>query len=300
MKISVIVPSYNQARYLPATLDSLAGQNYPDLEVRIYDGGSTDGSVEILRNHPAQFWWVSKRDDGQAAAINRGLGEASGDILAFLNSDDIYYPRTLEAVAEYFERNPGCLVLYGDADHLNADGSIMEPYYTEPWNYDRLQEVCFLCQPAVFWRREIIERFGLLDDRLHFALDYEYWLRIGKHAPFHHLKGRVLAGSRLHADTKTLSQRTKAHREILSVVIRHGGSKGAVLGWLQHLSHYEAGELAAPNSSLPEESHFFAPLFVASVLRNAHDQNLRLDSAMLRELEGRLNSAGFKADPPCA
>ena len=170
MKISVIVPSYNQAVYLPATLQSLSSQAYADLDVRVYDGGSTDGSVEVLKNNPNGFWWVSERDNGQAAAINRGLQEASGEILAFLNSDDIYFPGTLARVADYFQRHPECLILYGDAQHLNADGSVMEPYYTEPWDYERLASVCYLCQPAVFWRRPIIRiRRGACSPAIRFS-----------------------------------------------------------------------------------------------------------------------------------
>ncbi len=292
MKISVVVPSFNQAAYLPATLDSLAAQNYPGLEVLIHDGGSTDGSVGVLRDHPAHFAWVSEPDGGQADAINRGLQAATGDVLAYLNSDDIYYPGALDRVAAYFSAHPDCRVLYGDAHHLHADGSVMEAYGTEPWDYRRLQEVCFLCQPAVFWRREVIERCGLLDDSLHFALDYDYWLRIGKVADFHHLRGEFLAGSRLHAETKTLGQRVRAHREILQVVLRHGAPPAAALRWLRHLSHHEAEAGAAPASPLPEERRHHIRLFVAAVLRNAARFQVRLTPALLAELEGHLKGAG--------
>jgi glycosyltransferase involved in cell wall biosynthesis len=291
MRISVIVPSFNQALYLPATLDSLAAQCHPGLEVRIYDGGSTDGSVDILRSHPARFPWISEPDGGQAAAINRGLRETSGDILAFLNSDDVYYPGILDRVAAYFTSHPDCLVLYGDAHHLHADGRVMESYPTEPWNYSRLQETCFLCQPAVFWRRVVVDRHGLLDDTLRYALDYEYWLRVGRHTDFHHLKGQVFAGSRLHADSKTLSQSVPAHREILDVVIRHGGSPAAVQGWLSHLAHRVAASRAAPDSPLPEERQHHVRLFVAAVLGNASDLGIRLPMARLTELEGQLRGA---------
>lgn len=296
MKISVIVPSYNQAKYLSATLDSLERQRYPDLEVRVYDGGSKDGSVEVLRSHKAGFWWRSQRDRGQSDAINQGLMEASGDILAFLNSDDVYYDHTLRRVADHFSRNPDCQVLYGDAHHLNADGSFMENYYTEAWDYSRLQEVCFLCQPAVFWRREIVERFGVLDEKLHYALDYEYWLRIGKHIPFHHMKGTFLAGSRLHADTKTLGQRSKVHNEILDVVIRHGGSEKAVQTWLGHLAYYEACESENPHATNPEARARWVTRFVACMLHEAGRKGIRLKLEKLAELEAHLAAVG---KPPC-
>jgi glycosyltransferase involved in cell wall biosynthesis len=293
MKISVIVPSFNQAHYLKATLDSIAAQNYANLEVRIYDGGSSDGSVKVLRKHAAKFWWISEKDDGQAAAINRGLIESSGEVLAFLNSDDVYLPGALSLVANYFQRHPDCFVLYGDAYHLNADGSVMEPYYTEDWNYPRLQEICYLCQPAVFWRREVVQRFGLLDESLHFALDYDYWLRIGKKVPFHYLKNSYLAGSRLHPDTKTLNQRVRVHREILSVVLKHGGASAAVQGWLRHLAHYETDAHTAVQPPVASEQRFSAPIFVAEVLKNAADFGIRLDVSMLHWLNQHLDAAGF-------
>jgi glycosyltransferase involved in cell wall biosynthesis len=292
MRISVIMPSYNQAGFLRQSLDSLASQDHPDVEVRIYDGGSTDGSADILRSHPARFSWVSEPDGGQAAAINRGLMESSGEILGYLNSDDVYCPGALAAVARHFESHPECMAVYGDANHLNADGSVMEPYPTEPWDYARLQEVCYLCQPAVFWRREVVERFGLFDDSLHYALDYEYWLRVGKRVPFHHLKGSVLAGSRLHPGTKTLSQKVGVHREILSVILRHGGSTRAVQRWLQHLAHCEAAELASPDASNPDERKLYIPFFAAAVLKNAGRFNLRLEPDLLRELYTHMLNAG--------
>lgn len=292
MKISVIVPSYNQAAYLGATLDSLAAQGYAALDVRVYDGGSKDGSVEVLRNHPAGFRWISERDHGQADAINRGLRETDGEVVAYLNSDDVYYPGALHKVAAYFSAHPECCALYGDAHHLNPDGSVMEPYYTEPWGYRRLQEVCYLCQPAVFWRRQVVEQFGLFDDQLQFAMDYDYWLRVGRRVPFHHLRGEFLAGSRLHADTKTLSQKARVHREILNVVIRHGGSEAAVLRWLGHLAFHEATEQADPHAQEPASRRKWMAGFVAATLLHAARLDIRLPAAKIGELETHLANVG--------
>lgn len=240
MEFSIVIPSYQQAEFLRATLESVLTQDDSDREIMVRDGGSTDGSVEILRElgRDGSFRWVSESDGGQADAINRGLQEAAGDIHAYLNSDDVYYPGALRRVAEYFAAHPDCLVLYGNADHLNRDGTVMEPYPVEPWNYSRLQTVCFLCQPAVFWRREVEERFGIFDPRLHFSMDYEYWLRLGKEIAFHHLDGPPLAGSRLHADTKTMSQRLPAHEEYLQVVMRHHGERPAILKWLRAIAEF--------------------------------------------------------------
>ncbi len=248
MKFSIVIPSFQQADFLRATLDSVLTQDYADREIIVRDGGSTDGSVDLLRElgRDGAFHWTSEPDGGQAEAINRGLREATGEIHAYLNSDDVYYPGALRRVAEYFTAHPDCLVLYGQADHLNRDGSVMEPYPVEPWDYTRLQTVCFLCQPAVFWRREVEERFGVFDPSLHFAMDYEYWLGLGKEIAFHHLEGPPLAGSRLHADTKTMSQRVPAHEEYLQVVLRHDGERPAVLKWLRAIAELRLAAVKPP------------------------------------------------------
>ncbi len=241
MKFSIVIPSFQQAEFLRATLESVLTQDYPDREIIVRDGGSTDGSVEILRElgRDGAFRWISEPDGGQAAAINLGLREATGEVHAYLNSDDVYYPGTLRRVAEYFRAHPDCLALYGNADHLHRDGSLMEPYPVEAWDYRRLQTACFLCQPAVFWRREVEERFGVFDPALHFSMDYDYWMRVGKEIGFYHLDGPPLAGSRLHSDTKTLSQRVPAHGEYLQVVLRHDGERPAIMRWLRILAELQ-------------------------------------------------------------
>ena len=121
-----------------------------------------------------------------------------------------------------------------------------EPYPVEPWNYARLPTLCYLCQPAVFWRREVMDRFGMFDATLHYAIDYEYWLRVGKQVPFQRLDGPPLAGSRLHAGTKTMSQRVPAHVESLQVVMRHGGDRAAVLKWLRAVAGFQLAEATSP------------------------------------------------------
>ena len=170
MRISVVVPSYNQVEYLPATLASLCAQDHPDIRgsrIRRRQYGRLRGVTARRSNFEAggrPIRWVSQEDDGQADAINQGLRASTGDVLAYLNSDDVYYPGALSTVAAHFAAHPDCLALYGRAHHLHADGSILEDYPTEPWDYERLLETCYLCQPAVFWRRGVIERFGVFDD----------------------------------------------------------------------------------------------------------------------------------------
>jgi glycosyltransferase involved in cell wall biosynthesis len=282
VKLSVVVPSYNQGQYLRATLDSLLIQDCP-VEVLVFDGGSTDETLSILKDYEREIHYVSGKDDGQADAINQGLHVASGDILAYLNSDDIYYPGCLRRVISYFEQHPDCKILYGDAWHLHGDGSIMERYYTEPWSYPRLTEICYLCQPAVFWRREIMERFGIFDATLQYALDYDYWLRVGAAIDFHYLEGAYLAGSRLHEGTKTLKHRVKAHHEILEVVMRH--SPKPPYRWLMNLASVivEADRRNHGVAELDERTR--RCLLIEAVIRNADLHHITLDTEFLNTIE---------------
>jgi glycosyltransferase involved in cell wall biosynthesis len=291
MKVSVIVPSYNQARYLSATLDSVFSQTDADVELIVKDGGSDDGSIEVLRARTESFQWTSQQDGGQTDAINQGLRESTGEIVAYLNSDDIYLPGALAIVTEYFRRHPRCEILYGDAHHLHADGSYMETYPTERWDYPRLLKVCYLCQPAVFWRRSVMEKFGVFDERLSFAMDYEYWLRVGAKVSFSRLKGQFLAGSRLHQETKTLGQRIKVHREIVQVVQRYGSSPEPILHWLKHLASITATEKGHPSSPHPAEHIRHVQLYLGSLLAYAEELKIPLEGPFLQEMELLLNDA---------
>jgi glycosyltransferase involved in cell wall biosynthesis len=216
--VSVITPSYNQGRFIERTLDSVWRQNQGKLagaiEHIVMDGGSTDGTVEILERWRNKISFSTGPDGGQTAAINAGMAKASGEILAYLNSDDVYYDGAVAAAVAAFERDPAADVVYGDADHIDADDRLIGPYPTEEWSLERLKLVCFLCQPAVFFRRSVLEQNGPFDTRLNHCMDYEYWLRLGMrglrvvHIPV------KLAASRLHAATKTLGSPREVHAEI--------------------------------------------------------------------------------------
>jgi glycosyltransferase involved in cell wall biosynthesis len=288
MKVSVIVPSYNQAQFIRATLDSLLIQDQP-VEILVFDGGSTDDTLSILESYGNRIKYFSGKDDGQADAINQGLQRATGDVLAYLNSDDIYYPGCLNRVRQYFENHPDCPALYGDAWHLYEDGSIMEPYYTEKWSYPRLLEICYLCQPAVFWRREVMERFGIFDGTLQYALDYDYWLRVGAQLEFHYLQGSYLAGSRLHEGTKTLKHRVKAHHEILEVVMRH--SPEPPYRWLMNLASVVVEADLKRNGHTTTDDRTRRCLLIKAVLENADLHRIPLHSDFLDGIENILPAA---------
>ncbi len=211
--ISIVTPSFNQGRFIERTIASVLGQQVPGLEYFVADGGSTDGTVAILSRYGQRLKWVSEGDRGQADAVNKGIGKTTGGIIGWLNSDDVYYPGAVACVRDYFRRHPEVDIVYGDAGHIDLDDRVIEPYPTEDWDYERLKEVCFICQPSVFFRRSLVDRVGLLDDSLQYCMDYEYWLRIGAVTPFHRI-GRPLAGSRYYRDNKTLGKRSEVHLEI--------------------------------------------------------------------------------------
>lgn len=291
MKFTIVVPSYNHEAFLAANLDSILSQEMPEIEVLVYDGGSTDRSTEILASYGDRIRWTSGRDRGQSDAINKGLLAAKGDIIAYLNSDDIYLPGALARVAGHFAAHPRCELLYGDAWHLQVDGSIKEPYPTEPWSYDRLFHHCFLCQPATFWRRRLMQRHGIFDEQLHYAMDYEYWLRVGADTEVHYLAGQVLAGSRLHVDTKTLKSRLAVHREILRVIRHHARRPLDCQTWLKHLAALEAGERGFPSSIVYERQLHHQVAYAAHLLSCAEEHQIPLEARQIDELARLVHTA---------
>jgi glycosyltransferase involved in cell wall biosynthesis len=220
--LCIVTPSFNQAQFIERTVRSVIDQPVDGMEYVVCDGGSSDGTTEVLRRYDGRIRWVSERDGGQADAVNKGIALTTAPIIGWLNSDDIYYPGALAYVVDYFNRHRDVDVLYGDADHIDEDDHVLEPYYTEDWDFQRLKDVCFICQPSVFFRRRVVDRFGGLDASLRYCMDYEYWLRVGAKTPFVRVP-RTLAGSRLYASNKTLGSRVAVHAEINDMLKRTVG-----------------------------------------------------------------------------
>jgi len=218
MKVSVITPSFNQGQFIERTLQSVAIQSGAEIEHVVVDGGSTDNTLDVLKRFGHGVKWVSEKDKGQTDAINKGIRRTNGEIIGWLNSDDIYFSEAISRAVTFFNDHPEVDVIYGMADHIDQNDRPFEVYPSEPWNFERLKDTCFICQPAAFFRRSVVEKHGLLDDNLHFCMDYEFWLRLGKAGvQFEYIEVK-LAGSRLYAENKTLGSRVKVHAEINDVL----------------------------------------------------------------------------------
>ncbi|MFN8379772.1 MAG: glycosyltransferase family 2 protein [Anaerolineae bacterium] len=210
-RISVVVPSYNQAAYLPAAIDSLLDQHYPDLEILVMDGGSTDGSAEILRAYmPRLAVAVSEPDRGQAHAINKGMLQATGEVQSWLNSDDLLMPGSLQAVGGIFARFPRVQWLTGQPANLGPDGKLRHfPLRTGHWQgavrrgWYHGRALGFIRQEGTFWRRSLWEQAGgAVDEARHYTMDYELWKRFAERAPLVTVD-QTLAAFREHAAQKT-------------------------------------------------------------------------------------------------
>lgn len=277
VNVSIVTPSYQQGRFIQRTLQSVADQQAPGVEIEhvVFDGGSTDNTVDIVKHFHPPVRWISQKDEGQADAVNRGICDTNGRIIGWLNSDDIYSPGAIAGVVDYFSAHPEVDVVYGMADHIDEKDRAFESYPTEPWDFQRLRETCFICQPAAFFRRRVVERHGLLDKTLNYCMDYEYWLRLGKAGRRFAYFEQKLAGSRLYADNKTLGARVKVHREINDMFKKMFGSVPDQ--WLINYAH----AVTAQNIDRSQSSRFYAINCLALVIYSAWHWNRRVPSKMM-------------------
>jgi glycosyltransferase involved in cell wall biosynthesis len=223
-KVSIVTPSWNQAGFLEETIRSVLLQGHPNLEYMVIDGGSTDESTAVIRKYePWLAYWISERDNGQSHAINKGFARATGEILGWVNSDDLYERDALLHVAAHFANTPACDLLYGNGWYVNETSSKIEPC---PWirPYDRrlLLTTNFILQPAAFWRRTLWDRAGALAIDLHWAMDWEWLLRATELTCPHFLPVD-LARWRVRPGIKTLSGGWARRAELAEISRRFGG-----------------------------------------------------------------------------
>jgi glycosyltransferase involved in cell wall biosynthesis len=231
-----VTPSFQQGRFLRRTIDSVLAQDYPHIEYRVVDGGSTDETIDVLKSYGDRFPWVCEKDRGQAHAINKGLAEATGQIRAYLNSDDLLRPGAVREAVELFRRHPSCDLVYGRGAHIDEADELIRFYPTKPYSFENLMETCCISQPSAFWRSRIGDLVGDFDESYGFALDYDYWLRIAKAG------GRIMdadgvwSATRMHAEAKTCGgSRDRIYAEIWRTSTEHGGyvSHTAIDSWLR-------------------------------------------------------------------
>lgn len=279
LPVSVVIPSLDQARFLSTAIDSVLGQDHRPLDLLVMDGGSRDGTLEVLRGYGDAVRWVSAPDAGQAAAINTGWRRASGEVIAWLNADDAYLPGAVSAAVAALEADAGLDVVYGDAHYWDEAGRFLRSYPAEDFDHARLlgRAVCYIPQPATFLRRRVFEKDGPLDESLHYALDLEYWLRLAAAGRrFRHLPVTV-AALRLHADAKSIRGLAAFAPELVGIyerLLRRGSPPDAAL-LRRGLSsaHYRASQCLFWSGRFSEarghawRSWRLAPLRVRPLLR---------------------------------
>ncbi|HEY9637596.1 MAG TPA: glycosyltransferase family 2 protein [Coleofasciculaceae cyanobacterium] len=200
-RISIITPSYNQGKFLEATIRSVLLQGYPNLEYIVIDGGSTDQSVEVIKKYENHlFYWISEDDSGQAQAINKGLKQSSGEILGWINSDDIYVKGAFYKIIKTFQENPDCIVVHGNRILINEGGDVIGWNYLPPFEPATL--VYNVCSETAFWQRFAMDKTGLLKESLKFAIDLEFFSRLYQYGKFLKLDD-YLGYFRCHAETKS-------------------------------------------------------------------------------------------------
>ncbi len=241
--VSIVTPSFNQAKFLEETIRSVLDQDYPHIEYILIDGGSTDGSVEIIRKYAHRLaYWVSEKDRGQTDALNKGFAAANGSILAWLNSDDTYQPGAIRSAVDYLISHPRVGLVYGDLNFINERGEIVGKFPAAQTDLARLRRgYVHIPQPAAFFRTDLWKKVGPLDPSFYFAMDYDLWVRLAGLSDLQYLPGQVWANFRLHSSGKTMAADERCWPEMLRVHYRDGGKRISPI-----VLKYRLRRLAAP------------------------------------------------------
>ena len=223
--VSIVTPSFNQVKYLERTIQSVLDQDYPNLEYHVIDGGSSDGSLEVIQHFQDRLaGWVSEPDRGQTDAINKGFSRSQGEIMAWLNSDDVYLPGAISSAVDYLLEHPEVGMVYGDTDLIDSEDRVIGKFNAQQTSYQRmLRGGVYIPQPAAFWRRDLWEQTGPLDPSFYFAMDYDLWVRFAKIGQIRYTPQRW-AGFRIHGEGKTSLADARCWPEMKRVFRREGGS----------------------------------------------------------------------------
>jgi glycosyltransferase involved in cell wall biosynthesis len=228
--VSVLTPSYNQARFIEQTIQSVLSQDYPNLEYLIVDGGSSDGSLEVIQRYSSQLaWWVSEPDHGQTDAINKGFAHARGEIFAWLNSDDTYLPGAVTHAVAALQAHPQALLVYADANLVDEHGQVIGRFPSRQTDLDHLlRGSVHIPQQAAFFRAAAWKQVAPLDESFQFAMDYDLWVRLAKIAPLVYTPG-LWANFRLHGGGKSLTIDDRCYPEMIRVYQRERGHRLSAL-----------------------------------------------------------------------
>ena len=221
--VSIVTPSFNQAEFLERTIQSVLRQDYPRIEYIVIDGGSKDGSTDIIKKYQDKIsYWVSEQDEGQTDAINKGFAKAKGDILAWINSDDTYNPKAVGEAVKYLIENPDVAMVYADCNFIDEHDNVIGKFNAKQTNYKLLRRgYVHIPQQTMFFRKGY---WTPLDPSFYFAMDYDLWTRIAKQAEIKYLPGKVWANFRIHLSSKTNVNDERGWNEMLRVHYRDGGS----------------------------------------------------------------------------
>lgn len=217
--VSIVTPSYNQGTFIEATIRSVLSQDYPHVAYWIIDGGSTDGSLEIIEKYADRLTgWLSEPDQGQADAINKGFRKVSGEIMAWINSDDVYRPQAIQNAVSALQAHPQVGLVYSDVDSIDANGELFNRMQYDQWQLADLMAFKILGQPSVFFRRSVLEDAGGLDSSYHYLLDHHLWLRMALKTPLKYVPGQVWSAARMHAGAKNVSDAASFGEEAYRLV----------------------------------------------------------------------------------
>ena len=221
-RVTIVTPVLDGAHFIARAIESVLAQDYPDLEYILVDGGSRDGTLEVARGYGRRVRTIVLEGTNQAQALNAGFAAASGDVFAFLNADDAYLPGAVAEAVGVLAAHPAAPFVYGEADHVDEGGATLGPYPVEPFDPASLGRRCIVCQPAAFFRASAFRAAGGFDPALHYALDYDLWIRLARAAPPVKFDSKI-ALSCMHPANKTLGQRRAAYEESMRVLRRHYG-----------------------------------------------------------------------------